>query len=276
MKKSVVICLLFLLLPVSPSAASDDATAHTEDPERLFKRLAEAREDIDRIRINDSIKAYIDGYVRSDSVMDHSFTGIRYLGQISSPDSNLKIITWNLPLKDVPGQYYCYFIKKEKEEGSPFKVFSLDAMYSPDSIRTDTTYTPGNWYGALYYDVRKTGDSDDSWILLGIDYGNPKITRKLIEVITFRGNNIPLFGKKFFSRSADRLMYRAVFSYSTEAVMSLRFLTDDSVVFDHLVSFSQTDRNNREFFAPDYSYDAYIKEDGLWKFKLNIDVRNSE
>jgi len=58
--------------------------------------------------------------------------------------------------------------------------------------------------------------------------------------------------------------------------MSLRFLTDDSVVFDHLVSFSQTDRNNREFFAPDYSYDAYIKEDGLWKFKLNIDVRNSE
>lgn len=275
MKKSILICLLTFFLPVFTTIANPGTSALPEDPGRLFNRLAAAKDDADRIRINDSIKAYIDGYVRSDSVMDHRFSAIRYLGQIVSPDTSLKIITWNLPLKEVPGHYFCYFIRKE-EEGEPFKIFSLEALYSPDSIRTDTTYTPESWYGALYYDVRKSGDNDDSWVLLGIDYGNPRMTRKVIDIVSFCENNVPVFGKKGFSPGQDHLMYRAVFSYSTEAVMSMKFLSGDSVVFDHLVSFSQTDRNNPEFFAPDYSYDAYIREEGIWKLKLNIDVRNSE
>lgn len=276
MKRSVLICLLILLLPGFPIVASPAASAQTEGPEKLFMRLAAAREDSDRIRINDSIKAYIDGYVRSDSVMDHRFASIRYLGQISAPDSNLKIITWNLPLKEVPGHYYCYFIKKEAEEGKPSRVFKLEGHYRTDSILTDTTYTPASWYGALYYDVRKTGDNDDSWIILGIDYGNPGITRKVIDIVTFGEDAGPVFGKKVFSKGTGDLRYRAVFGYSTGAVMSLRFLEGNSVVFDHLVSFSPAGSNNPEYFAPDYSYDAYLREDGIWKLKLDIDVRNSE
>ncbi|MDX9812226.1 MAG: hypothetical protein RBU28_07545 [Bacteroidales bacterium] len=275
MKKSIVICLLILLLPVFSAGTSAAAAQQTEDPERLFNRLAAAKEDADRIRINDSIKTYIEGYVRSDSVMDHRFSAIRYLGQVIAPDSSLKIITWNLPLKEVPGHYFCYLIRKE-EKGEPFKIFSQEALYSPGSIRTDTTYSSENWYGALYYDVRKAGDSDNSWVLLGIDYGNPRITRKVIDVVSFTENDVPVFGKKVFSPLPDSLLFRAVFSYSTEAVMSLRFLSGDTVVFDHLVSFSQADGNNPEFFAPDYSYDAYIKEEGIWKLKNSIDVRNSE
>lgn len=275
MKKIIQICLLLLFIPVFPVASASSAPEWPGDPEKLFNRLAAAKTDPERISINDSIKSYIEGYVRSDSVMDHRISGTRYLGQITSPDSSLKIITWNLHLNETPGRYYCYFIKKE-EEGGPFKVFSLNAVYRTDSIRTDTVYTPSDWYGALYYDVRRTGDGDDNWMLLGIDYGNARITRKIVDIVTFGKNDVPVFGKKIFLPRPDHIMYRAVFSYSTEAVMSLRFLNENSVVFDHLVSFSPGNGTDPEFFAPDYSYDAYIKEEGIWKLKLNIDVRNSD
>jgi hypothetical protein len=65
-----------------------------------------------------------------------------------------------------------------------------------------------------------------------------------------------------------------VFEFASTAVMSLRFKTDSSIVFDHLAPFSPEYKDNFQFYGPDFSFDSYDLESGVWRFKTNVDIRN--
>jgi hypothetical protein len=241
--------------------------------EELFNRLVDNYSDSARISINDSIRSIVGSYAESDTVFTTRFTNLRYLGQIMSPDSLLKIITWNLVLENQPGRYFCYFIRKDSL-GKENKVYSLSALYNENPIKTDTTYSMSDWYGALYYDLRPYETNNKRcWVMLGLNYGNPNIGRKIIESLSFTPQDSLVFGRKWFF-SGEGIKYRAVFEYASNAVMSLRYKSDNSIVFDHLVPFSPSKKDDHQFYGPDYSVDAYNFEDGLWKLSINVDVRN--
>jgi hypothetical protein len=271
--------ILFIIITVSiPAGINRGQSAPDNVPhvlEKLFGRLVNNFDDNDRLRINDSVRIIIDSYVTSDTVFNHRFKNLRFLGQITSPDSLMKIITWNLILGSSPSRYFCYFIRKQ-EPGKENIIYKLSASYKEDPLRTDSIYTEQEWYGALYYDIKPyvTGDNK-CWILLGIDYGNPFISRKIIEVLSFTPDNSIIFGRKWFA-SDGVIKYRDVFEYASNGMMSLRFISDSSIVFDHLVPFSPSQKDDRQYYGPDYSYDAYNFEDGLWRLKINVDARNKE
>jgi hypothetical protein len=275
MKREFFCLLLFLGLFSGVAKGQTEKKDASQQLEDLFDKLVDNYDDSQRIMLNDSIIMILDDYVRSDSVFTQRFTNLRYLGQIVSPDSLLKIVTWNLVLENEPGRYFCYFIRKMKP-GQKNKVYRLSARYNEKPVRTDTTYSESDWYGALYYDLKpyRTGD-DLCWVMLGIDYGNAYVTSKIIEVLNFAADGSIVFGKKWFS-SGKELKYRDVFEYASNAMMSLRFKSDSSIVFDHLVPFSPSHKGDREYYGPDYSFDEYSFENGIWKLKINVDVRNKE
>jgi hypothetical protein len=275
MRSVILYLILFISLSTGIAKSQVSAKDTPQVLEDLFDRLVGNYNDGDRIRINDSIRLIIDGYVKSDIVFSHRFTNLRYLGQIMSPDSLLKIITWNLVLVNEPGRYFCYFIKKQ-ESGKGNKIYRLSVTYKEAPVRTDTTYTESDWYGALYYDLKPYKTNDKScWVLLGIDYGNSLISRKIIEVLSFAPDNSIIFGRKWFA-SGEEIKFRDVFEYASNAMMSLRFKSDSSIVFDHLVPFSPALKDDRQYYGPDYSFDAYNFENGLWKLNINVDARNME
>jgi hypothetical protein len=264
-----------MLFSTSVAKSQVSATDTPQVLEELFDRLVGNYNDSERIQINDSIRLILDSYVKSDSVFTHRFTNLRYLGQIVSPDSSLKIITWNLVLENEPGKYFCYFIRKQ-DAVKENKIYRLSVTYNEKPVDSDTTYTESDWYGALYYDLRPfIIDNIRCWILLGIDYGNSEISRKIIEVLSFTPDNSIVFGRKWFA-SGEEKTYRAVFEYASNAMMSLRFRSESSIIFDHLVSFSSTHKDDRQYYGPDYSFDAYNFENGLWKLVLNVEARNKE
>jgi hypothetical protein len=243
--------------------------------EKLFNRLVNNYSDNDRIRINDSIDFIIDGYAKSDSIFSSSFKNLRYLGQITSSDSLLKIVTWNLVLSSNPGRYFSYLIRKQ-EHGKGNRIYKLTSSYREVPLKTDTIYTEKEWYGALFYEIKPFYVNDNkSWILLGIDYGNPDICRKIIDVLSFTPDGSLIFGKKWFA-SGDKIKFRDVFEYASNGMMSLRFSSDSSIVFDHLVPFLPSQKDDRQYYGPDYSYDAYFYKDGLWRLNINVDARNKE
>ena len=272
-----IILYLILITSISTSMAKGQKTLNDTPQvlEKLYGRLVNNFVDNDRIRINDSIRLIIDSYVESDTIFNHRFTNLRYLGQITSPDSLLKIITWNLVLRSGPSRYYCYFIRKP-ESGKEIRIYRLTATYRENPVMTDTIYTESDWYGALYYDLKPCiTNNKRCWVLLGIDYGNSFISRKIIEVLSFTPENSIIFGKKWFV-SGEEIKFRDVFEYASNGMMSLRFKSDSSIVFDHLVPFSPAQQDDRQYYGPDYSYDAYNFENDFWRVTINVDARNKE
>ena len=265
--------IFFIFLPTGIAKSQLSARETPQMLEELFDRLAENYNDNSRITINDSIMTILDSYVKSDTVFRHRFTNLRYLGQILSPDSLLKIITWNLVLENESGRYFCYFIRKQVPGGKNL-IYRLSSNYNEVPIKTDTTYTESEWYGALYYDLKPyIIDNQHCWILLGIDYGNAFISRKIIDVLSFTLQDAIVFGRKWFVSGEDK-KYRAVFQYASYAMMSLKFRSDSSIIFDHLVPFNPSLKEDRQYFGPDYSSDAYNLENGFWKLIINVEARN--
>jgi hypothetical protein len=83
------------------------------------------------------------------------------------------------------------------------------------------------------------------------------------------------FGERIFE-SGNNMKFREVLEYSSGAIISLKFLNDKTIVFDHLVPMSPQLKGQKQFYGPDFSYDSYILEKGIWKFGSNFDVRNKK
>jgi hypothetical protein len=133
-----------------------------------------------------------------------------------------------------------------------------------------------NWYGALYYDIRPfIFNNETNYVILGIDYGNSFITRKVIDVLSFNSRDEIVLGKNCF-RDGNFMKPRIVFEYASTAVMTLRFISDTSIVFDHLSPVSPEFKDNHQFYGPDFSFDSYNLGNGYWRLFSNIDVRNKE
>jgi hypothetical protein len=275
MKRALIILLVLyttIKLPLSGQIEKRDVSVQLE---KLFGRLLNNFSTETRLQINDSIKNIIDSYAGSDTVFRHRFTKLRYLGQITSPDSLVKIITWNLILDDGANKYFCYLIKRD-DTTKDSRVYRLSASYNEAPIRTDTAYSAANWYGALYYSLKPFGfNGQTRYIILGIDYGNSFITRKIIDVLSFLPGGDILFGLNCFT-DGKTVKPRVVFEYAATGVMSLKFESENTVVFDHLSPFSPELKDNRQFYGPDFSFDSYTFEKGMWRLKSDIDIRNKE
>jgi hypothetical protein len=241
----------------------------------LFPRILDTRNDAERIRINDSIRSIIDRYVTSDVIFTHRFENLRYLGQILSPDSRIKIITWNLILTDGTNRYFCYFIRKG-EKGRENIIFRLEGANMDKAPRTDITYSANNWYGALYYGIQpfKSG-KEIYYVVLGLDYGSLLVTRKIIDIVNFTDEGDIIFGKECFIKD-NVTKQREVLEYSADGVVTLRFHDKKSIIFDHLVPISQDRQNNPDNYGTDYSFDAYILKKGYWRFVKNVDVKDKQ
>ena len=273
MKRIFLIITLLIFLICNSINSQTNPTGITRDLEGMFSRVRENLNRKEKLSINDSIRLIIEGYAASDTVFKHRFSNLRFLGQITSPDSLVKIITWNLILEDGGNRYFCYIIRRPFRD-SKNKIYKLTGTYNEATIRSDTIYSESNWYGALYYDLRPFVTANEtSYVLLGLDYGNSFITRKLIDVLSFGSGNSLVFGKKCFS-DGKQLQPRVVFEYASTAVMSLKFVTNVTIVFDHLSPSSPDLKENRQFYGPDFTFDSYTLENGLWRLKSNIDVRN--
>jgi len=266
--------LILLLLLAAPAVSLNGQQAETEETlSDLFSRILNTRDDDERVRLNDSIDLIIREYVSSDLVFTHRFGYIRYLGQILSPDSRVKIVTWNLILTGGTCRYYCYIIRKG-EQGADNKTVRLTAVNSDEAPETGKTYSADDWYGALYYSIQPFRVGRDTYYaILGLDYGSLLVSRKIIDVLRFTEEGKVIFGMDCFEREGS-LKYREVLEYHADGVMTLRFSDRKTILFDHLAPISSGRKFDQGYYGTEFSFDAYILKKGLWVFEKNFDAVN--
>ena len=268
----IIAVALFSIPQTNCRAVSSETSAILEN---LFRRILNTNNDNERIRLNDSVQVIIDSYAASDSVFVHKFSGLRYLGQILSSDSKVKIITWNLILREGGNRYFCYIIRKGAR-GEPNNIHKLTGENSEESPAADRIYSEKDWYGALYYALQPfKKDKMTYYLVLGIDYGNSAISRKIIDVMTFTPEGGIIFGNNCFFKD-ENVTSRVVIEYFSEGVISLRMLSAKTVVFDHLASISGDQNSDPEFMGSEYSFDGYTLKKGNWRFVSRVDARNKK
>jgi hypothetical protein len=265
----IILSVLFMILAMD---VESQPIYSGESLRELFEGIMETKDNEERVRLNDSIIYIIDKYVESEGVLNHKFTDLRYLGQILSPDSKLKIITWNLVLTDGTNKYFCYIIRKVKRR-DPNRVYKLTGVNMDEPPGADKTYSAEDWYGALYYDVRPFRHKRNTcYVLLGLDHTNLNISTKLIDVLTFTDDGRIIFGKDCFSREGER-KYREILVYSADGVVTLRFNGRKSIIFNHLVPVSQFRQDTPGYYVPEFSFDRYYLKKGMWIFEENIEPK---
>ncbi len=236
-----------------------------------FDSMASSLNDRQRLACNDSIvTGLMSWFINRDNIMSSELDQIKYLGQIISSDSLVKVFSWNIPLSSGDNIYNC-IIYNAREDTT---VFLKGRKGLPD-IETDAILEAGEWYGALYYDIELLCDSENkTYILLGTDPDNIYMNSKVIEILRFDSDGSPLFGGKVFS-VRDKVLTRMIFRYSPITNMMLRFDNDRSaIIYDHLSPSSPGFEGQYMYYGPDFSYDAFEIIDRKLVLIQDIDIRD--
>jgi hypothetical protein len=190
------ISLLFIGVKAQRKLEAADIVYFTkyQDTLRYLQKLVFYSKD-DSIKVK-SNKQFIDVWeevLLNNLSFEFPFDSLKDVARLTSPDKKFRIINWDLNRKD-GSHFYFGFIQVQTEKGK-FELYKLQdrsgTIKSPETHTGDHT----KWFGMLYY---KIIPCDDYYALLAWD-GNDKLTcRKFIDVLSFKDNAEPVFGKDVF------------------------------------------------------------------------------
>ncbi len=288
-----IIVILFVLL------FSDSLLAQLSESDKNYYRGLEdslqkiktrvffSNKEANRFAANKDFLALWTFILKDEKSMQYPFDSLKKdVSLLTSPDKKFRIITWDMRKEDQTYVYFGYIqvnnsktTKKglfKKETVSQYEVFPL--LDKSGTVKTPENYVadPSKWFGMLYVDIIKS--DDDFYTLIGWD-GNEKLTqRKFIDVLTFKEDGTPLFGKDVF-KIPGKFAKRVMFEYASEVSMSLKYNTGrKQIIFSHLAP-NTPDPNlvgQYQYYGPDGSFDALSMKKGKWAYEPAIDIRKDK
>jgi len=254
----------------------------------ISQRVFYSKSEANRFEANKQFLSMWNLILKDEKSMQYPFDSLRKdVSILMAPDKKFRIITWDMR-KDDQTYFYFGFIqvnqlkkgkkKKEKveEDNNNYQVFQLidksNTVKNPENYIAD----PSKWFGMLYVDAIKS--DDDFYTLIGWDGNSQLIQRKFIDILTFKSDGTPIFGKDVF-KFPGKLGKRVMFEYATEVAMSLKYNPSrKEIVFSHLAPNTPDPilAGQFQYYGPDGSYDALFMKNGVWNYKPAIDIKKEK
>ena len=277
MRKLLIIISFFVALIANagtllPSVVNTSTSSVTVSDKlnSYFNEIDLSENDSTTYSINEKIRQEVLEFAETDSNFYKITLGCSRIGCVISPDSKLKIISWNYKLQDNAFGYETIIIKNSNKKKPKVKAWSVSSKeaFKPTENKT---YNSKNWYGALYYNIIPwKGD----YILLGYSTYNNISKVKVIEVLNLEKKR-PTLGQKVFKKE-NKTFSRMVFEYSYMANMSLVYNSETKeFVFDHLSPEEPSMKGLFQYYGPDFSVDVLQENRKYWEYKSDVDVRNN-
>lgn len=289
-----VFCLLFLVFILSHftyAQLSEAEVTHFSQLEdslnKLKNRVFYSKQEKNRFEANKQFIALWNEILKEEKSMFYPFDSLKKdVSILMSPDKKFRLITWDMRREDFTYAYFGFIqvnnsktnkkglFKKEKIE--QYEVFQL--LDKSGTVKTPENYVadPGKWFGMLYYDIIKS--DDDYYTLLAWDGNDKLVQRKFIDILSFKPDGSPVFGKDVF-KFPGKFAKRVMFEYAGEVAMSLKYNDNrKQIVFSHLApnTDSPTLENQPQYYGPDGSFDALSSKKGKWIYEADIDIRKDK
>lgn len=253
------------LLGAASLPAQDDAQARIA---ANLKRLPNAG-DLLQDSINLAIKADLRSLLDHEGAFNASFTELP-MTRVDAPDGTFRLFTWNLPRNDGHHEFEGFLLTRTARGQALYELRDMTPKITAPEV---PELGPDRWYGALYYEVIPVNKGGQTYYtLLGWKGHNKAETRKVIEVLSFKGGK-PRFGAPLFGKGKLRPM-RRVFGYAFNVTMTLRYdLALEAIIMDHLSPLRPDLKDQWAFYGPDMTHDGYFWHKGEWWFGPEIDLR---
>jgi len=264
MKNLLVLLLTSLSLQLVGQAFPETLEKELES---AFQNIFSQESDAKKIVAADAFADAFRQALYKEGAFDHPFENLK-MGKLLSPDEKFKLFNWNVNLDKGQEKYYGLVVMRKKNR---VEIVNLDHQPNKAKNFEMASFTNKSWPGALYYKIipyKKSGRTN--YVLLGWDGHNNTSNKKVIEVMSLRGKSVQ-FGAPVFSK--DKKMYKRLsFEYAEDAMMSLKYDEKNKVIiFDHLAPIGNHIESEKEFFAPDLTFDAFRYKKGKWHFIDNFE-----
>jgi hypothetical protein len=250
---------------LAPAQTLEERTAH------LASLIRQVAAETDSVRKTAAMAVFATAFeetLRQEDATGKAFDSIPYIGKLASPDRKVCIFTWNLPLNDTQHRYYGIV---QYRMNKAIRTTVLHDVKDSLATRPETiTLANGDWYGALYYDLlqNKTGDRV-YYTLLGYDFHSDASHCKLMDVLSFDEQGVPVFGAPLFDNGRWKA-YRVLLEYSTATPFYLTWLPRKKmIVFQRLEAVPVGGLLGR---VPSGVFDGLRFHDGEWKLQKDVDV----
>lgn len=231
--------------------------------EQRFGSVSEA----ERIESNFQFVKALVSSLKETNAFNFKFEKLKAISILNAPDNSFRVFSWNIPLDD--GSFLYYGAIQYKSASLKLTPL-LDKTFEIKDVDREILKS-SSWFGAQYYDIIQL--SPKQFVLLGWKGHHADFNKKVIEVLNIESNNEITFGAKIFSDKIDHS--RRVFSYTRKASMYLKYNPEQKrIEFDNIVPVDPSLEGNFKYYGPDLSYDAYVLDANVLKFKENIDVQN--
>lgn len=252
--------------------------------QHIAQRVFLSKKEKNKFEANKQFLAIWNEVLKDEKSMQYPFDSLKNdVSLLMSPDKKFRIITWNILKEDQTHVFFGFIqvnnsktVKKglfKKETTPQYDVFPL--LDKSATVKTPENYVadPSKWFGMLYVDCIK---SDDEFYTLIAWDGNDKLTqRKFIDILYFKPDGTPVFGKDVF-KFPGKFAKRIMFEYASEVAMSLKYNSKrKQIIFSHLApnSLDPTLENQFQYYGPDGSFDALEMKKGKWVYEPAIDIR---
>ncbi|MCB2195550.1 MAG: hypothetical protein KQH79_06805 [Bacteroidetes bacterium] len=239
-----------------------------------FSMLVDETNDERKIAINNKILFCFKEAIKTDDSFYYPFFNLKHVGIIASDDDKLRIITWNIPFSDRTHQYFGFI--QYKKNRRTYQWYALNDQSDEIKKPEMAILNHKNWYGALYYQIITNKYRGNTYYtILGADLNNLLTKKKIVEILYFNNQDLPVFGKQVFKNKAIPVN-RVIFEFSAQTHMTLTYdEAKEMIVFDHLSPSRPSLKDQYEFYGPDFSYDGFKFENGIWNLYPDIDVRDN-
>ncbi len=262
MKTIAVILVLFFL---SDLIAQEDSLLVVREKQLvvLLNDLRSASKNSEKESKNKVFKEYLLETIKIKNAINYPFSKLTSIGTVSSDDKKIRLFNWNIEQDDQTQKYYCYILRYDERKKDYLISELIDNSFMIPA-RPDGVLEGKDWYGALYYKIIPISKGNKQmYTLLGLDANTSMSNIKLIDVLTFSGNN-PKLGAPIFKTKTETLK-RMFFEHSEKAFMSLKYESNfNRIIYDHLSPETPSMTGFYSYYVPDFSYDAFMLVKDKW------------
>lgn len=219
----VWLAVVFIYADAYGQRRNEVVQAPDSDSLEMFSRIIwNGANDYVRLEANENFKRKLLDVIRREGSINWAFDSVPALSVMGDKNLKFRIYTWMVPLTNDKYEHFGIISIFNNKSGQ-YKITELVDVKKEHPDIERLVLKGSNWYGATYYQIIETKyQGEQVYTLLGYDGNNELSQKKVVEILTINQRDEPVWGKLIF-RGYGKNSKRAIFEYSDQAVMKVKY-----------------------------------------------------